>query len=175
MEKTSSYCEYVSLLPLDNIHRHYHDTQYGNKLNCDNELFGRLILEINQAGLSWNIILNKADSIRLAYANYNITKIAKYSQKDIATLLSNPGIIRNRLKINAIINNAQKILEIKANYGSFKSWLDINNKLTIDGWIKLFKQNFKFTGGEITTEFLMSTGNLKGAHIPSCPKYKLTL
>ena len=98
MEKPSSYCEYVKNLPEDNIHRIYHDTQYGFKIDSDNELFGRFILEINQAGLSWVTILNKQDNFRTAFSNFNIKKIADYGKSDISRLLSNSGIVRNKLK-----------------------------------------------------------------------------
>ena len=171
MEKLSSYCEYVKNLPEDNIHRIYHDTQYGFKIDSDNELFGRLILEINQAGLSWTTILIKQDNFRKAFSNFDIKKIANYGKSDISRLLANSGIVRNKLKINAVIFNARKILELQKKYGSFKSWLKINNdsNLSLTNWVVLFKENFKFTGNEITKEFLTSTGYIKGAHIESCP------
>ena len=171
MEKPSSYCEYVKNLPEDNIHRVYHDTQYGFKIDSDNELFGRLILEINQAGLSWTTILNKQDNFRTAFSNFNIKKIADYDKSDISRLLANSGIVRNKLKINAVIFNARKIVELQKEYGSFKSWLKIKNdsNLNLTNWVALFKENFKFTGNEITKEFLTSTGYIKGAHIEACP------
>ena len=171
MEKPSSYCEYVKNLPEDNIHRVYHDTQYGFKIDSDNELFGRLILEINQAGLSWTTILNKQDNFRTAFSNFDIKKIADYGKSDISRLLANSGIVRNKLKINAVIFNARKIVELQKKYGSFKSWLKIKNdsNLNLTNWVELFKENFKFTGNEITKEFLTSTGYIKGAHIETCP------
>ena len=173
MNKPISYCDYVSNLPEDNVNRLYHDNEYGFSINSDNELFGRLVLEINQAGLSWTTILKKKENFKKAYSNYCIDKIALYEQKDIERLLLNNGIIRNQLKIKAIIYNANKILEIKKTHGSFKSWLDKNTYRTKQQWITLFKENFKFTGNEITNEFLMSTGYLSGAHHSSCPIYKL--
>ena len=171
MEKPSSYCEYVKNLPEDNIHRVYHDTQYGFKIDSDNELFGRFILEINQAGLSWVTILNKQDNFRTAFSNFDIKKIADYDKPDISRLLANSGIVRNKLKINAVIFNARKIVELQKEYGSFKSWLKIKNdsNLNLTNWVALFKENFKFTGNEITKEFLTSTGYIKGAHIETCP------
>ena len=174
MEKPSSYCEYVKNLPDDNIHRVYHDTQYGFKIDSDNELFGRLILEINQAGLSWTTILNKQDNFRTAFSNFDIKKIADYDKPDISRLLANSGIVRNKLKINAVIFNARKIVELQKKYGSFKSWLKIKNdsNLNLTNWVALFKENFKFTGNEITKEFLTSTGYIKGAHIKTCPILK---
>lgn len=171
MEKPKSYCESVSHLEASNVHRIYHDTQYGFPLESDNELFGRLILEINQAGLSWTTILNKQENFRKAYSNFDIKKIATYNQNDKERLLNNAGIIRNRLKINAAIHNANIIIELQKQYGSFKNWLDHLHPKTKQEWVKLFKKTFKFTGGEITNEFLMSTGYLTGAHEPSCPIY----
>lgn len=171
MEKPSSYCAYVNTLPDGNVHRIYHDTEYGFPIDSDNELFGRLILEINQAGLSWTTILNKQDNFRKAFNNYDIQKIARYNDTEIARLLSDAGIIRNKLKINAVIYNACKILEIQEEHGSFKNWLDAQPEMDIKEWVKLFKKHFKFTGGEITKEFLMSTGYLPGAHVETCPVF----
>lgn len=171
MPEFTSYCQNITNLPDDNLDKIYHDTEYGFSIHDDNELFGRLILEINQAGLSWYTILTKKDNFREAYDNFDIPIIAKYQQIDIDRLLSNPGIIRNKLKVNAAIYNAKRVLEIQKEYGSFKKWLDQNSVKTKQEWIKLFKKNFKFTGGEITNEFLLSTGYLSGSHIPTCPIY----
>lgn len=168
----TTYCEYCITHPEDTFNKTYHDTQYGFPLDDDNELFERLILEINQAGLSWITILKKADNFRKAYSKFNIAKIAKYTEADRARLLDDAGIIRNRLKVNAAIVNAQKVLELKKEYGSFKGWLDAHHLLTKDEWTKLFKKTFIFTGGEIVNEFLMSTGYLPGAHQKDCPIYK---
>ena len=163
-----SYCDYVLTKPKDDLHRIYHDFHYGTPIEDDNELFGRLILEINQAGLSWDIILKKETSFRKAYSDFDIQKVAAYTEKDQERLLSDPGIIRNRLKVNAAIYNAQQILDIQEENGSFKQWLDDQGLTTKEEWVKLFKKRFKFTGGEIVNEFLMSTGYLKGAHIEKC-------
>jgi len=168
----TTYCEYCITHPEDTFNKTYHDTQYGFPLDDDNELFERLILEINQAGLSWITILKKADNFRKAYSKFNIAKIAKYTEADRARLLDDAGIIRNRLKVNAAIVNAQKVLELKKEYGSFKGWLDAHHPLTKNEWTKLFKKTFIFTGGEIVNEFLMSTGYLPGAHQKDCPIYK---
>ena len=167
-----SYCKFVAKLDDDNLHKIYHDTKYGFAVNDDNELFGRLILEINQAGLSWITILKKENNFRKAYANFNIKVVAKFNEKDIQRLLNDPGIIRNKLKVNAAIYNANAILTIQENFGSFKQWLDFNHPMSKAEWVKLFKKTFKFTGGEITNEFLMSIGYLDGAHVPSCPIFK---
>ena len=132
----------------------------------------RLLLEINQAGLSWTTILNKQKNFRKAYSAFNIQKVANYNKKDIEKLLKNSGIIRNKLKVNAAIYNANKILVIQMEFGSFKLWLKKNNNLSLVKWVKLFKQTFKFTGPEITREFLISTGIVKGAHTINCPTFK---
>lgn len=137
----TTYCEYCITHPEDTFNKNYHDTQYGFPLEDDNELFERLILEINQAGLSWITILKKADNFRKAYSKFNIAKIAKYTEEDRARLLADAGIIRNRLKVNAAIVNAQKVLELKKEYGSFKGWLDAHHPLTKEEWTKLFKKN----------------------------------
>lgn len=171
----NTYCILASEIDDGNVNKAYHDNEYGFPIENDNELFGRLLLEINQAGLSWTTILKKKENFRKAYSNFDIKKVARYTEMDRERLLSDAGIIRNKLKINAAVHNAQKILELQENYGSFKAWLDKNHPLNREGWVKLFKQTFKFTGGEITNEFLMSTGYLEGAHDILCPVYKKIL
>lgn len=168
----TSYCDYCNSHPEDTFNRAYHDTEYGFPLEDDNLLFERLILEINQAGLSWITILKKADNFRKAYHGFDIDKVAAYGDEEVARLLADAGIIRNRLKINAAIVNAQRILQLQKEHGSFKNWLDTNRGLSKEEWIKLFKKTFVFTGGEIVNEFLISTGYLAGAHDESCPSYK---
>ncbi len=173
---TSSYCEWVNQIEDEhNIHRQYHDQDYGFPLHDDNALFGRLILEINQAGLNWQTILNKRESIFQAYANFNISKVAAFNDKDIQRLLNDKGIIRNRLKIQAAIYNAQQILLLQQQFGSFLAWLNHLHPLSLDFWIKAFKKQFKFVGPEIVNEFLMSTGYLVGAHSENCPIYQKTV
>jgi DNA-3-methyladenine glycosylase I len=167
-----SYCSVVSNMDSSNVHVKYHDEAYGYPIEDDNELFGRLILEINQAGLSWNTILLKQDNFRKAYDQFNIKKIAAYEANDVARLLSDAGIIRNRLKVHAAIHNANVIVGLQGEHGSFKKWLEHHHPKTKEEWMQLFKKTFKFTGGEIVNEFLMSTGYLPGAHVESCPIYK---
>lgn len=147
----------------------YHDTQYSFPLDSDDELFGRLILEINQAGLSWLTILKKAESFRRAYAGFSIDAVAGFDATDRARLLADPGIIRNRLKVDAAIENARRLQTIQATHGSFHLWLVAHHPRSRDEWTKLFKKTFRFTGGEIVNEFLMSTGWLPGAHDEDCP------
>jgi len=168
----TTYCDYCNSHPEDTFNKNYHDTQYGFPLNDDNLLFERLILEINQAGLSWITILKKADNFRKAYRNFDIDKVAKFTEKDRVRLLADAGIIRNRLKVNAAIENAKRIQTLRKEYGSFKGWLDAHHPLTKEEWTKLFKKTLVFTGDEIVNEFLMSTGYLQGAHIKSCPTDK---
>ena len=171
MEPTSSYCTYALSQAPDNPHYIYHNTEYGFPIDDDNQLFGRLLLEINQAGLSWSTILNKKGNFAKAYANFNIQKVANFTEQDRERLLTDAGIIRNKLKVNAAIHNAQQILLLQEKQGSFKNWLDAHHPKSKEEWVKLFKKTFKFTGGEITNEFLMSTGYLKGAHSADCPIY----
>lgn len=174
MEKPKSYCEAVAVMEKTNVHRVYHDTAYGFPIEDDNELFERLILEINQAGLSWTTILNKQLNFKRAYHKFNIKKVASYNEKERNRLLSDEGIIRNRLKVDAAIENAKIILKLQIEFGSFKKWLEYHHTLskTKEDWTKLFKKTFRFTGGEIVNEFLMSTGYLPGAHVESCKFYK---
>ncbi len=169
-----SYCTYVNgLREADgNVHKDYHDKYYGFPIEDDNELFCRLILEINQAGLSWTTILKKQEGFRKAYHHFNIARIAKYTEKDRERLLNDAGIIRNRLKVNAAIENAKAVLQIQKEHGSFKRWLDHHHPKTKEEWMKIFKSTFKFTGGEIVNEFLLSTGYLPGAHSADCPIYR---
>ncbi len=172
-----SYCKYISSLKPgeQTAHKLYHDTQYGFLIDDDNELFCRLVLEINQAGLSWTTILNKQENFRKAYHNLDIKKVAAYKEMDFERLMNDAGIIRNRLKINAAIENAKTILAVQQEYGSFKKWLAHHHPLTKEEWTKLFKKTFKFTGGEIVNEFIMSTGYISGAHDNDCAVYKKVL
>lgn len=157
------------------LHKHYHDYHYGFPIQDDNELFGRLIMEINQAGLSWETILKKEKGFRKAYHNFNIKKVAAYTEKDRARLLADEGIIRNRLKVNAAIENAKTILSLSKEHGSFGAWLKFHHPKSKEEWVKIFKKTFKFTGGEIVNEFLMSIGYLPGAHDKHCPVYQKVL
>lgn len=170
-----SYCQALKTMSEEKraIHGPYHDEHYGFPLHDDNELFGRLIMEINQAGLSWETILKKEQSFRKAYHNFNIKKIASYKEKDRQRLLNDAGIIRNRLKVDSAISNAQKVLELQKEFGSFDAWLRSHHPMKKEEWVKLFKRTFRFTGGEIVGEFLMSIGLLPGAHDKNCPVFKV--
>ena len=138
-------------------------------------MFARLVLEINQAGLSWTTILNKKENFYKAFDQFTIEKVARYTDKKIGLLLQDAGIIRNRLKIEATIENAKTIKKIQKEFGSFKSWLDQHHPKSKEEWVKLFKETFRFTGGEIVNEFLVSSGYLKGAHDESCPVFQKVL
>lgn len=169
-----SYCRAIDTMQPEErkaLHKNYHDNHYGFPLHDDNELFGRLIMEINQAGLSWETILKKEDSFRKAYASFNIRKVAAFTEADRERLLADPGIIRNKLKINAAIENAKTVLQLQKEHGSFENWLAHHHPKSKEEWVKLFKNTFKFTGGEIVGEFLMSIGFLPGAHTANCKVY----
>jgi len=168
-----SYCSAIETMAPDKkaLHKRYHDHHYGFPIEEDNELFCRLVMEINQAGLSWEIILKKEESFRLAYDNFDIGKVAAYTEIDRERLLSDPGIIRNRLKVNAAIENAKTIQLLQKEHGSFKNWLEMQHPKTKEEWVKIFKKTFRFTGGEIVNEFFMSIGMLPGAHVANCPIY----
>lgn len=173
-----SYCTVIETMQPEirrALHQNYHDNHYGFPIHDDNELFGRLVMEINQAGLSWETILKKEEGFRKAYDNFEIKKVAAYTEADRERLLADTGIIRNKLKVNAAIENAKAILELQQECGSFENWLDHHHPKTLPEWMKLFKKTFKFTGGEIVNEFLMSTGYLKGCHSESCPVYQKVL
>jgi DNA-3-methyladenine glycosylase I len=163
---------YCDAAPEHEWHGPYHEKEYGFPLDDDAALFERLILEINQAGLSWLTILKKREAFRRAYGGFDPEVVAAYGDTDRARLLADPGIIRNRLKVDAAIENARRILEIRKTHGSFNGWLAAHHPRTKEEWVKLFKQTFRFTGGEIVGEFLMSIGYLPGAHTTICPVYR---
>jgi DNA-3-methyladenine glycosylase I len=164
-----SYCEYIRSDKAREPHISYHDTEYGFPVDDDAVLFERLVLEINQAGLSWETVLNKRAGFRRAYADFDIARVAAFDDADVERLLADPGIIRNRLKVGAAIHNARVVRNLQGEFGSFQTWLDCNHPLPKDEWVKLFKRTFRFTGGEIVGEFLMSLGYLPGAHDDQCP------
>ena len=165
---------YCDIAPGCEWHGLYHDTEYGFPTDDEAALFERLVLEINQAGLSWLTILKKRAGFVAAFERFDVDKVANYGDCDRARLLDDPGIIRNKLKVNAAIHNAGVIRELRASHGSFFDWLteqQKHNRNNKDDWVNLFKKTFKFTGDKITGEFLMSTGFLPGAHRESCPVF----
>src|SRR5690606_38996811 len=121
---------YCDAAPGHPFHGPYHDYEYGFPLNEDDELFERLVLEINQAGLSWLTILKKRDAFRTAYSGFDIDAVAAYGDADRARLLADTGIIRNRLKVDAAIDNARRLIAIREEYGCFKAWLDAHHPLS---------------------------------------------
>lgn len=164
----SSYCFAARGHP---YHGPYHDREYGFPLRDDDALFERLLLEINQAGLSWLTILKKREGMREAYDGFSVERVAAYGPADEARLLADERIIRNRLKVAAAVFNARRILDLRESHGSFAEWLDAHHPREKAEWVRLFKKTFRFTGGEITGEFLMSLGYLPGAHHESCPVF----
>ncbi|MGH7449233.1 MAG: DNA-3-methyladenine glycosylase I [Longimicrobiales bacterium] len=168
----STYCDAAPGHP---FHGPYHDHEYGFPIRGDAELFERLTLEINQAGLSWLTILKKRAAFDRAFDHFDIDVVASYGDDERARLLADAGIIRNRLKVAAVIENARRLVAIRDAYGSFAAWLDAHHPLPKAEWVKLFKRTFRFTGGEIVGEFLMSTGYLPGAHRESCPVHAAIL
>ena len=185
----STYCD---IAPGHEWHGPYHDSEYGFPLTGDAALFERLVLEINQAGLSWLTILKKREAFRRAFESFDPERVARYGTREKARLMADAGIIRNRLKIEATIANARTVLRLQESHGSFAGWLDTSlfvpaethgHRSTVnrrrfrskDEWVKLFRETFRFTGGEIVGEFLLSTGYLPGAHRDSCPVYRKVL
>lgn len=163
---------YCDVAPGHEWHGPYHDEEYGFPLGGDAALFERLVLEINQAGLSWLTILRKREAFRRAYDGFDPAVVARYGARDRRRLLADAGIIRNRLKVEAAIANAARILELRESHGSFAGWLEAHHPRPKGEWVALFRRTFRFTGGEIVGEFLMSIGYLPGAHAPACPVYR---
>jgi DNA-3-methyladenine glycosylase I len=161
-----SYCTLAAGHP---YHGPYHDEEYGFPVDGDDLLFERLVLEINQAGLSWLTILKKRQAFREAFDQFDVDRVAAYDDRDRRRLMDDPGIIRNSRKIDAAIENARRIQDLRTASGSFGRWLDENHPRTADQWQRLFKKTFVFTGGEITRSFLLSCGYLAGAHDDDCP------
>ena len=166
---TTHYCD---VAPNEPVHAAYHAAEYGWPETDEAKLFERLILEINQAGLNWGLILKKRDGFHAAFDGYSVDRIAAYGDTDRERLLGDERIIRNRLKVNAAIHNAQVVQSFRKSHGGFAEWIAAHHPLTKAEWVKLFKKTFKFTGGEITGEFLMSIGYLPGTHREDCPVYK---
>ena len=162
----SHYCD---LAPGHPWHGPYHDGEYGFPVTDEAALFERLVLEINQAGLSWLTVLKKRAAFRHAFDNFDIDQVAAYGERERTRLLNDAGIIRNRRKVDAAIHNAGVIQQLRKEYGSFAGWLDFHHPLLHSDWVRLFKRTFRFTGPEIVNEFLMSTGYLPGAHHDTCP------
>jgi DNA-3-methyladenine glycosylase I len=165
---SAAYCRAA---PAHSVHGPYHDLEYGFPSSDEDVLFERLMLEINQAGLSWLTILNKRAAFRTAFAGFDVDRVAAFSSEDVERLLADTGIVRNRLKIAAAIENARRIQDLCQLHGSFALWIEAHHPRSVDEWTKLFRKTFRFTGGQIVNEFLMSLGYLPGAHEPDCPVF----
>ena len=165
----------------------YHDAEWGVPLHDDTRLFEFLVLEGAQAGLSWETILNKRDNYRAAFDGFNPTKIAKYNERKIESLMNNAGIIRNRLKINAAVTNARALLDLNREFGSFDAYVwrfvdgkplrrkrgqtvpartELSDALSKD----LSQRGFKFVGSTICYAFMQAVGMVND-HDPSCFRY----
>ena len=160
---------YCRIAPGHPLHGPYHDTEYGFFSADETVLFERLCLEIMQAGLSWELVLKRRDGMRAAFAGFAVDRVAEFGPADEARLLADARIIRNRLKIRAIVANARRVQALRASHGGFSAWLEAHHPRPRAEWAKLFKTTFLFTGGEIVGEFLLSLGYLPGAHAPDCP------
>ena len=165
---SATYCR---IAPGHPVHGIYHDCEYGFPTSGESVLFERLVLEINQAGLSWLTILKKRAAFRAAFAGFEVDRVASFGPSDTERLLADPGIIRNRLKIEAVVENARRIRTLRESHGSFVGWLDTHHPRSPLEWTRLFRQTFRFTGGQIVNEFLMSVGYLPGAHALDCPVF----
>ncbi|PWL40189.1 DNA-3-methyladenine glycosylase I [Flagellimonas aquimarina] len=173
----------------DSLYEEYHDKEWGVPVKDDATLFEFLILETFQAGLSWITVLKKRENFRKAFDNFDYRKIAKYDQDKVDELLDNPGIIRNKLKVNATISNARAFMEIQKEFGSFSSYIwgfvdgkPIKNKLQnykegpattplSDAISKdLKKRGFKFVGSTVIYAQMQATGMVND-HEVSCFRY----
>ncbi|MBM4207903.1 MAG: DNA-3-methyladenine glycosylase I [Gammaproteobacteria bacterium] len=169
---------------------HYHDTEWGVPVHDDRLLFEFLILEGAQAGLSWSTILNKREGYRAAFDNFDVAKVANYNESKINELLSNSGIIRNRLKINAAINNAQAFIKVQEEFGSFDNyiWRFVDGQPIQNAWRQhgelpastnlsdvlsrdLKKRGFKFVGSVICYAHMQATGMVND-HTVDCFRYE---
>ncbi|WP_265460147.1 DNA-3-methyladenine glycosylase I [Enterococcus sp. HY326] len=166
----------------------YHDTVWGVPVYDDQNLFRKLMLDINQAGLSWQTILNKMENFDAAYDNFDIETVANYDEEKILELLDNPGIIRNRRKIEAAINNAQKVLELQKEislsdylwhftdnqviYGDYQTLAEVPANTPLSDQIAkdLKKRGFKFVGSTTIYAFLQAVG-IVNDHLQSCFRY----
>ncbi|MFA5522887.1 MAG: DNA-3-methyladenine glycosylase I [Tissierellales bacterium] len=173
----------------DELYVNYHDQEWGVPVRDDRKHFEFLVLESAQAGLSWITILRKRENYRKAYDGFDPVKVAAYNNEKIEELMNNPGIIRNRRKIEASINNANRFLEIQKEFGSFDNyiWAFVENKPINNHWNDLLevpantelsdkisrnlkKRGFRFLGNTIVYSYIQATG-LVNDHITSCFKY----
>lgn len=167
----------------------YHDEEWGVPVHDDRVLFEFLILEGAQAGLSWNTILNKRENYRKAFDGFRPEKIARYGKRDVQRLLRNDGIVRNRLKIAATIENAKKFLDVREEFGTFDAylWRFVDGKPIRNRWRTLaevpartthsdtmsrdlLRRGFKFVGSTICYAFMQAIGMVND-HLVTCPRY----
>ncbi len=160
---------YCDAAPGHPVHEPYHDEEYGFPVADEAVLFERLCLEIFQAGLSWELILKKRAGMFEAFGGFDVDRVADYGEDDRARLLSDARIIRNRRKVDAVIENARRVRALRETHGALANWIDGHHPLGKADWVKLFRKTFVFMGGEVVGEFLMSIGYLPGAHREDCP------
>jgi DNA-3-methyladenine glycosylase I len=156
---------------------HYHDTEWGVPVHDDRVHFEFLILEGAQAGLSWSTILKKRDGYRKAFADFDPVKIARFTKAKLEKILLDPGIVRNRLKVFATVNNAKRFLEVQKEFGSFDSyiWGFVNNKPIVNKWKTLkLKRGFKFVGSTVIYAHMQACG-LINDHLVDCFRYQETI
>jgi DNA-3-methyladenine glycosylase I len=171
----SWYCEAARDNP---IHKSYHDTEYGfpiigaNIQNDERYLFELQSLELFQAGLSWDLVLKKRVTTVQAFENFNVDTVSAYGERSTTRLLADPGIIRNKLKVASIIENAKRIKYLRKSHGGCANWIAAQHPLNRHEWTNLFRNTFKFMGSEIVNEFLMCIGYLPGSHSLDCATYK---
>ena len=168
----------------------YHDKEWGVPVHDDRVHFEFLLLEGAQAGLSWSMILKKRENYRKAFAGFDAAKVARFSTAKIEKLLQDPGIVRNRLKVNAAVNNAKRFLEVQKEFGSFDKyiWSFVNGRPIVNKWksIKevppttkesdllskdLIKRGFKFVGSTVIYSHMQACG-LVNDHLAECWRYK---
>jgi len=155
----------------DPMMQEYHDFYWGFPPKNDNELFERMTQQIFQAGLSWKIIWSRHKEFNKAFSKFSIQKVAAYDGKEKRRLLNEKSIIRNNAKINATLENAKRILEVKKEFGSFQKFLNtIPNELS--ACQKAMKEKFSFMGPEITRMFVMNIGKIQDSHEEQCWRYK---
>lgn len=165
----ASYCDVSRGHP---VHGSHHDLEYGRPVAGDDVLLERLAMEIMQAGLSWLLVLNKRAGLNAAFRGFDPDVVARFGAREVTRLLKDEGIIRNRRKIEAIIENARRVRDLRADYGSIKGFLDAHHPLRLPDWVKVMKKTFVFMGPEVVNEFMMSTGYLPGAHLETCPQFR---
>jgi DNA-3-methyladenine glycosylase I len=152
----------------------YHDTEYGVPVSDNNVIFERLMLEIYQAGLTWQLILSKRKAFNKSFHNYDISKVAKMTEEDVEKLIQNPNIVRNRMKLNTTIHNAKLSLQIIEQYGSLLKYFQqldhkYENLEELKPTVKRMKKDgFKFIGPLILEEFFYSIGLNKPKHSKDC-------